>query len=66
VAASRVFPAAKLDDRVLAMQTVEDDEDLPRPSVACAWLGHSTIESIVRSLGIEVDDAIEIAETIEL
>lgn len=29
-------------------------------------LGHSKIESIVRFLGIEVDDAIEIAEKIDI
>lgn len=29
-------------------------------------LGHSKIESRVRHLGIEVDDAIEIAETIDI
>ena len=28
-------------------------------------LGHSTIESTVRYLGIEVDDALEMAEQIE-
>jgi hypothetical protein len=29
-------------------------------------LGHSKIESTVRYLGIEIDDAIEIAEKIEV
>ena len=29
-------------------------------------LGHTKIESTVRYLGIEVDDAIEIAETVDI
>jgi hypothetical protein len=33
---------------------------------APAWLGHSKIISTVRYLGIEVDDAIEIAEQIDI
>jgi hypothetical protein len=31
-----------------------------------SWLGHTKIESTVRYLGIEVDDAIEIAEKIDI
>ena len=30
------------------------------------WLGHSKLESTVRYLGIEVDDALEISEQTEI
>ena len=36
------------------------------PPAAILLLGHSKIESTVRYLGIEVDDAIEIAEKIDI
>jgi hypothetical protein len=42
--------------------------DLPanRESTSCAALARSKIESTVRYLAIEVDDAIEIAEKIDI
>jgi hypothetical protein len=43
--------------------------DLPanrKPQSGSTFVGHSKIESTVRYLGIEVDDAIEIAEKIDI
>lgn len=49
--------------------THEGGADLPangKPQSCAALLGHSKIESTVRYLGIKVDDAIEIAERIDI
>jgi hypothetical protein len=42
------------------------DPRFSRPRVVQLLLDHSKLESIVRYLGIEVDDTLRIAEQIEL
>ena len=50
-------------------ETDEGDPDLPtnrKPPGRAALLGHTKIESTVRYLGIEVDDAVAIAEQVDV
>ena len=49
-----------------AMVRAVVDDGLTSTEVGRQLLGHSKIESTVRYLGIEVDDAIEIAEKIDI